>query len=160
MPTSRRALLRFAAAAPIAWTGSASAIEVQQEMWPLHMRESSDPIWPTLGGAAIDFNPETGALSARFTDTIRRLDGASLTVGGFYWPLSTTMTARHFLLTRRNQSCKFCPGNEITDSIEVFSSRPIPFTQDPIEVSGHFKLVSLSQDGFFFQLHGAEVRPG
>lgn len=158
--THRRALLRLVAAAPLVAASSALAIEIQREMWPLHMRESSDPLWPALAAANVDFNPETGALSARFPHSIRSLDGAALTVGGFYWPLGPVMTASHFLLTRRNESCKFCPGNEITDTIEVFAERAVAFTQDPIEVSGRFKLVTLSEDGFFFQLHNATVRPG
>jgi hypothetical protein len=159
----RRRLLKAGAQLSLmgaGWLGASAFISEQQapSEWAPHRVESSDPLWPMLNGATLSYDAEKGVLKANFTDTIRSYHGKAFTIGGFYMPLDARRAANHFLLTRRNSSCPFCPGNEPTEAVEIFADRPVPFTKEPLTASGRFELVAESADGLFYRLRQAQVR--
>lgn len=155
---NRRAMLKLACLGPAWLAAGGFIIEPAPGDWSPHQRESSDPLWPVLNGAALDYDPARGVMTARFTDAIRRMDGRTITVTGFFMPLDPRPASAHFLLTRRNSACPFCPGNEPTEAIEIFASQPFGFSRDPLEATGRFQLVSESADGLFYRLHNAQVK--
>lgn len=133
--------------------------EMPAQWAPDHV-ESDDPSWRLLSGAQWSIDEARGLMTANFTDLIRRMDGHDLTISGFLMPLDARRRFTHFVLTRRNSSCPFCPPNEPTDAIEVFGTQNLEFTADPYVVSGRFQIVSESSDGLFYRLSAASVRAG
>ena len=71
--------------------------------------ENNDPSWGILNGAQVAVDEAHGVMTAQFTDMIRHMQGRTLTIGGFLMPLDSRAQFTHFVLTRRNSSCLFCP---------------------------------------------------
>ena len=72
-------------------------------------------------------------------------------------PDEPSLTSAHFVLTRRSAGCPFCPPNEPTEAIEVFSVASMEYTQAPVTVSGQLHLVARSETGLFYRLDHAKV---
>lgn len=120
--------------------------------------QNNDPNWGVLNGAQVAVDEARGLMTAQFTDAIRGMQGHSLTIGGFLMPLDANAAFTHFVLTRRNSSCPFCPPNLPTEAIEVFAARPLEYGPDEYSVSGTLQLVQTSADGLFYRMANASVR--
>ena len=96
-------------------------------------------------------------MKAAFTPDIRALEGKPFRIGGFMLPLDTRSSFTHFVLTRRNTTCSFCPPNELTEAIEIFAVSDLTFTADEYVVSGVFETIADSAEGLFYRLRDARV---
>ena len=120
--------------------------------------ESTDPLWGILHGAKVTIDDKRGLMTAEFTDVIKKLDGEIFTIGGFILPIDSKPKFSHFILTRRNSSCPFCPPNEPTEAIEIFATQALEYTPNDVTITGKMKLVAESDAGLFYQLSDAIVR--
>ena len=108
--------------------------------------------------AQVAINEGNGSMTAQFTDPIRQLSGQPVTIGGFVMPLDSRARFTHFVLTRRNSSCPFCPPNLPTEAIEVFSAQPLEYGPDEYAVNGHFQIIQESSEGLFYRITAASVQ--
>ncbi|MFO1237174.1 MAG: hypothetical protein U1F24_09210 [Alphaproteobacteria bacterium] len=133
---------------------------IEQEMpdpaAPVHI-QNDDPGWAILNGATLTVDEARGLMKAAFTPDIRALEGKPFRIGGFMLPLDTRSSFTHFVLTRRNTTCSFCPPNELTEAIEIFAVSELTFTADEYVVSGVFETIADSAEGLFYRLRDARV---
>jgi hypothetical protein len=120
--------------------------------------ENNDPTWSVLNTAQTAIDEAHGTMTANFTDPIRHMDGQQLTIGGFLMPLDSRQQFTHFVLTRRNSSCPFCPPNLPTEAIEVFASTPLTYGPDEYAITGRFQIVASSAEGLFYRITNASTR--
>lgn len=155
---NRRTLLRLgltAGALPL--LGALTPQQMPQSWIPGHV-QNNDPSWGVLNGAQVAIDEHRGTMTASFTDMIRHMDQHDLTIGGFLLPLDSRQQFTHFVLTRRNSSCPFCPPNLPTEAIEVFATTPLEYSPDEFLVSGRLQIATESTEGLFYRLNNAHVR--
>ncbi|MEZ5932763.1 MAG: hypothetical protein R3F54_12540 [Alphaproteobacteria bacterium] len=116
--------------------------------------------WDVLG--TMDIQVEVlGPLQARstetFTDSVRALDGDTIKVMGFLYPLEGGVGHEHFLLTAWPPSCPFCLPAGPTMMVETFAAEPIDFTEGAIVMAGRFELLENDPSGFFYRMQDAEL---
>lgn len=135
-----------------------SAFTVQKAPTGLLHDHPDAPMWQTLkAGAKFTVDAKKGLYLAAFDANLRAQADKPFTVEGYMLPLEAAPESRHFVVTRRNSTCPFCPPNEIGEAVEVFARAPVRFTDAQIKVSGRLELISSSAQGLFFQLEDAEA---
>ncbi|WP_174280286.1 hypothetical protein [Sphingomonas bacterium] len=112
--------------------------------------------WIFFHDAKVTADEAKGVYRATFSPLLKKENGASFSITGYMLPVESSTTSPHFVLTRRSAGCPFCPPNEPTEAIEVFSSKPVAYTQSPITIEGTLQLVQESDKGLFFKLNGAK----
>jgi membrane dipeptidase len=70
-----------------------------------------------------------------------------------------TPTADHFLLTAERGCCVGCVPNNPLAVIEVLADRPLKLGNGRVRLTGTWRVAG-SPDGWRYQLHAAEVKPG
>ncbi len=85
------------------------------------------------------------------------MENTEFDITGYMLPVEPTTHSAHFVLTRRSAGCPFCPPNEPTEAIEIFSDKPVDYTQAPITITGRLHLVATSETGLFYRLDHARV---
>lgn len=120
--------------------------------------ENNDPNWGILNGAQTSIDEARGVMTAQFTDMIRHMDGQTVTIGGFILPLDSQQQFSHFVLTRRNSGCPFCPPNLPTEAVEVFATAPVRFDPNEFAATGRFQIIQSTSEGLFYRLNNARVR--
>ena len=113
--------------------------------------------WLVFHDTRITADPAAGIYSARFGPFLQKMEGTTFIITGYMMALGATMATNHFVLTRRSPGCPFCPPNEPTEAIEVFSQTLIKPTQAPITVEGRLHFVANSQQGLFFRIDSAKT---
>lgn len=113
--------------------------------------------WVFFHDAKITADEAKGIYTATFPAGLRKEDGINFSITGYMLPIESRGTSAHFVLTRRSAGCPFCPPNEPTEAIEVFSAKPVAYTQSPVTVEGVLHLVSHSEKGLFFRMDKAKV---
>ena len=116
-----------------------------------------DPRWIQFHGVKITADKAHGVLRADFPADLRQENGRMVDIGGYVTPLQPSVDIDHFILTRRSSGCPFCPPNEATEALEVFTTKKIRFDRRQWFVKGRLKLVSNSDQGLFFQLTDASA---
>ena len=122
-----------------------------------YLDHASDQRWIYFQQTKVVADPKKGIYTASFTPYLDRVDGTQFSISGFMLSVEATTSTRHFILTRRNSSCPFCPQNEPTEAIEVFTQNSVAVSKDAIIVEGRLQLVARSADGLFYRLEGAKV---
>lgn len=113
--------------------------------------------WETLMAADLVFDQL--AVRARFPDELAKLDTQSVKLGGFMVPLEAAADQKHFLLSANPPSCFYhLPGGPTT-VVEVFASKPIAASFEPLLLRGRLELVEESEVGVVYRLHDAEIDP-
>jgi hypothetical protein len=152
MPSAAR-LLQIAAAIACLGLTAMTREEPPQGLIPDH---DDAPIWALLKTSTrFKVDAAKGLYIASFDKPIQAANGKPFTVSGYVLPLETTPSFRHFVVTRRNTGCPFCPPNEIGEAVEVFVRRPVKYTQAEVTFTGRLKLVSSSAEGMFYRLEDA-----
>jgi hypothetical protein len=114
------------------------------------------PIWGLIKSSTrFQVDAAKGLYVASFDKTLQASQGKSFTVTGYVLPLEATASSRHFVVTRRNTGCPFCPPNEIGEAVEIFARKPVAYTPAEVTFTGRLKLVSSSAEGMFYQLEDA-----
>jgi hypothetical protein len=119
---------------------------------------NNDPAWTLLNEAKVTADTTKGEFTAAFPPDLLKLQGRRFQITGFILPLDPASQTMHFALVRRNTACPFCPPNEPTEAVEVFSQELVKYTGEEISVSGRLVLVSSSADGLFYRLERAQVK--
>ena len=113
--------------------------------------------WVMFHDAKIEADEARGVYRATFSPSLAKEDGATLSITGYMLPIESTTKSAHFVITRRSAGCPFCPPNEPTEAIEVFTSQPVAYTRSPVTVEGTLHLVTRSENGLFFQMKRAKA---
>ena len=149
----------FPIAALVLYASTAAAITIGGKApTPLgYLDHGSDMRWRFFLETKVVENRVKGIYLATFAPYLTRIDNTKFSISGFMMPLDTNHQTRHFILTRRNANCPFCPPNEPTEAIEVFTDTPVAISDSAVTVEGRFKLVSRSTKGLFYQLESAKL---
>ena len=118
---------------------------------------NNDPAWDTLADAEVMENRDRGLMFARFGPTVSKLKDADFEISGFVTPLDPATRTRHFILTRRDSTCPFCPPNAPTEAVEITLDRPMDLVSGMVRVEGRLQLVTTSDTGLFYRLTDARV---
>ncbi len=116
---------------------------------------NNDPAWALLRDAEVKDDKAKGVMTATFPAALQARAGKAFQISGYMTPLEDDVHTRHFIVTRRDTTCPFCPPNTPTEAVEVFLTRPIAVTPAEIAVAGRLELVASSQAGLFYRIADA-----
>ncbi|CAK0761585.1 putative DUF3299 domain-containing protein [uncultured Gammaproteobacteria bacterium] len=89
----------------------------------------------------------------RFTGEIKALDGQTLKMAGFMFPLDVSKEGqKRFLLAKMPPTCAFCLPGGPESMVLVEAAKPVRFTMDAIIVKGRFSVLEHDKDGMFYKL--------
>lgn len=121
------------------------------------LKHEDDLQWVMFHDARITADQKAGIYTATFSPMLLKMDNQNLVITGYVLPLNPMSATTHFILTRRSPACPFCPPNEPTEAIEIFSQAFVKPTDAPITVEGRLHFVSHSEQGLFFRIDSAKV---
>jgi hypothetical protein len=143
----------------LAWLVVASGLTgMSRETLPQGVVPDHDdaPIWALLKSSTrFKVDAAKGLYVASFDKPIQMSEGKAFTVSGYVLPLEAGSSFRHFVVTRRNTGCPFCPPNEIGEAVEIFARKPLAYTPAEVTFTGRLKLISSSAEGMFYRLEDA-----
>ena len=115
-------------------------------------------LWPKLTACKIDKHYLEGKYGIHYTPEVKALEGKHITLDGFLLPLEAGEKSTHFLLTVRAPSCPYCLPAAPNQMAEVFTTKPLAWSDQMTSLSGTLKLMpDKSADGIFFQLLDAST---
>ncbi len=109
--------------------------------------------WELLGNVE---RPEPGA-DPDYPDEIKALDGETIRIMGFIYPMQNQEQMDEFLLTALPPSCPFCLPAGAGYLIETHTGKPIRFTWDPVLIEGSFEILEDDPYGLFYRLRDARL---
>ena len=118
--------------------------------------QAQDPVWKSLTQCKVHLNDTTHKYSITYTSEVKAMEGKPLTVSGFMMPLEATEKFKHFLLSKRTPTCPFCPPGEPNEIVEVFTKKPVKYTEGIVVVTGTMTFTTNPDLGLFFQLKDSE----
>ena len=121
------------------------------------LKHEDDLQWLLFHNVRITADRAAGIYMASFDPLLLKMEGQSISITGYILPLEPIPASAHFVLTRRSPGCPYCPPNEPTEAIEIFSEGLVKATQAPITVQGKLHLVAHSDQGLFFRIDRARV---
>jgi membrane dipeptidase len=88
-----------------------------------------------------------------------RADGKPVELSGFPLTARPTRSADHFLMMAEPGCCQGCvPANRLA-VVEAFADHPLRLGNGQVRLTGTWQVAS-DADGWRYQLHGAELKPG
>lgn len=98
-------------------------------------------------------------LVPEFPDSVKALNGQTITLTGFMIPLDVSIRRgpTHFLLGPRPPHCPFCLSVGPAQIVEVHSTAPIAATDDAITLEGRLELIDIHENGLFYRLADAQL---
>lgn len=120
--------------------------------------QGRSPLWATLRTTRIIEDDDKGIYTAAHSPAVKALVGKTVALPGFIMPLDAATRGNHFLLSKYTPVCAFCPPGEPNEVIEVYTARPIAFSNKLVTVSGVFGLENKADNGLFFRMNAAQVR--
>jgi hypothetical protein len=118
--------------------------------------QSKDAMWNTLAKCNVHLDQKKYKYSIDYTPEVKAMEGKPVTISGFVMPLESTETFKHFLLSKRTPTCFFCPPGEPNEIVEVFTKKPIKWSDGIVTVTGTFTFTSNPDLGLFFQVKDAD----
>jgi hypothetical protein len=112
--------------------------------------------WDQLGKTKIGTDAK-GAFTAAHPPTVTALAGKPFEITGFMLPIEAKAVTDHFILIRFPINCPFCDPSNPNESIEVFTDKPVKFSNGAVKVSGVFSLQDEPGSGLFFRLSKANA---
>ena len=161
LPT-RRAILSCAMAMSLALYRAARAQDslTAERLRQKTLPHAQDPFWDKLKACKVDLDAARHIYRLTPTPDIKAMEGHSLMVQGFILPLDGTDKTRHFLIGVNTPVCFYHPPGEPNELMEVFSIKPVTWSDQPMYIKGRFTQVDEASEGVFFRLEEAEpVRP-
>jgi uncharacterized protein len=117
--------------------------------------------WDTLGKASVTFGEELGqeTVTTLIPPEIEALDGTTVRLMGFMFPIDAEPEPRRFLLVEYPADCPFCLAGTVEPSrmVEVEAGRPIPWHDEAVLVAGRLEVVRDDADGLVYRLHEARL---
>jgi len=118
--------------------------------------ETQKNYWQILKSAQYEF--KNGIYHPIFSENQQKLANKKLIIKGFMIPLEEQNQQQFFLLSYFPYSmCFFCGKAEPQTVIEVTTTSPIPYQDEPIQVEGVLRLNSNNPNRLFYLLEEAEV---
>lgn len=119
--------------------------------------QSDDPLWETLASSTVDVDGQTGRYKIHFPENVQLLNGKKLKISGFMLPLEATETFSHVLLSRQAPTCFFClPGNP-NEIIEVYTEKPIRWSDHLVTVEGTMNITKDEESGMVYVMKNAAL---
>lgn len=92
-----------------------------------------------------------------FSEKVKKLEGTRILLPGYMIPFSGSFKEDHFILSALPvNACFFCGTGGPESVIEVYSTKPIPFSEKPIEVKGTLKLNDSDPEHMIYILEDTE----
>lgn len=116
--------------------------------------------WDVLGTFDMEvevLGPLKSQLNRSFSKEVQALDGETVEVMGFLYPLEGGAAHDHFLLTAWPPSCPFCLPAGPTMMVETFAAEPIDFTEGAILMAGRLELLDNDPTGFLYRMQDATL---
>ena len=116
--------------------------------------------WDILGTMDVEvevLGPLQTQMTKSFSKETQALDGETVKVMGFLYPLKGGVTHEHFLLTAWPPSCPFCLPAGPTLMVETFTAEPIDFTEGAILMAGRLELLENDPSGFLYRMQEAKL---
>lgn len=112
--------------------------------------------WEIL--ANVEWVWEDGYYQTVYTERQKELDGKTVVVEGFMFPLEYTRKHRNFLVSASPMgNCFFCGPGEAESMVYVQAIEDVEHTNRPMKVKGTFKLVTDASQGILYELKDATV---
>ena len=131
----------------------------QERLLQNSLPQSYDNLWQKLFQSKVQLNPKKHTYSIEYTPYVKSLENKNITISGFIFPLESSETFKHFLLSKRTPTCNFCPPGEPNEIIEVFTDNPIKWDENIVKISGILNFTSDENLGVFFQIKNATLIP-
>ncbi len=119
---------------------------------------AKDPLWDKLYQCKISFNNNDHKFSVKLTDEIKALNGKTVMLKGFMYPLDFQEKQKTILLSKRTPVCFFCPPGEPNELLYIEFAKPEKLTGDPITLEGTFELENKQEEGIFFALKNTKIK--
>jgi hypothetical protein len=116
--------------------------------------QSDDQLWKDFGKCKIKMDRNLSN-NITYITAVTALDGKEVTISGFMQPLEAKDKFTHFLLSKNAPTCAYCPPSRPNEIVEVFSSKPMPWKENLITLSGTLMLVNDGKKSVFFQIKNA-----
>ena len=116
--------------------------------------------WDVLGTLDIEIEvtgPLRSNVTKSFSEEVKALDGETVRVMGFLYPLKGGVAHEHFLLTAWPPSCPFCLPSGPTHMVETFAADPVEFSEGAILMAGRLELLENDPSGFLYRMQDAEL---
>lgn len=117
--------------------------------------------WDMLGKASVLFGEELGheTVTTLIPPEIEALDGTTVKLMGFMFPIDAEPELRRFLLVEYPADCPFCLAGMVEPSrmVEVEAGPPIPWHDEAVIVAGRLEIVREDADGLVYRLHEARL---
>ncbi|MFY8036971.1 MAG: hypothetical protein ACOVMQ_07370 [Cyclobacteriaceae bacterium] len=113
-------------------------------------------VWPKLYN--IEFQKEKDFDKPIFSKETKLLANKTISLPGYMVPFENGMKGSHFMLTSLPlNACFFCGVGGPETIVEVYLTKPIAYTDKPIEVKGKLVLNDKNPDKMIYILEGAEL---
>jgi membrane dipeptidase len=88
-----------------------------------------------------------------------KASGKPVELSGFPLTVLSTGSADHFLMMAEPGCCPGCVPANRSAVVEIFADQPLRLGNGPVRLTGTWQVAS-DPDGWRYQLHGAELKPG
>lgn len=116
--------------------------------------------WDLLGSTAANEVGEEENLRyvPEFPEAVSALDGTTVKIRGFVFPLDQAEKQSRFLLTAYPPSCPFCLPAGPSMMVEVLApDDPVEFVGDPVLMEGRFAVLQDDETGLFYRMTDARA---
>lgn len=105
---------------------------------------------------AWDYKPENNFSPP---EEIKSLDGRTVRITGFMFPLQEGKTIQYFCLLRTTQTCCYGPRPQFNQYVFVEMEKTIPFHRlAPVSCAGVFRVDPSPDEGFIYRMEGKSCR--
>ena len=112
--------------------------------------------WETLAQVRLVRNGPR--FEPRFEPVVQRLNGQRVRVQGFMLPIDEQGAQAHFVLSASPVAgCFYCMPGGPESMMEVRLDRAVPFSYDPLTVTGELELMLDDPMGMYYRLKNARV---
>lgn len=114
-------------------------------------------VWPKLYAITFQKDPNGEFDKPIFTKEVKALAGKEVVLPGYIIPFQGVTKESHFMLSSLPiNACFFCGVGGPEGVVEVFLTKPIPYTDKPVEIKGKLVLNDSNPDQMIYVLVGAE----
>lgn len=123
-----------------------------------NLPRSDHPLWDTLTTSTVKVDGDSGRYEISFPSEVAALNGKQVKISGFMLPLEATETFSHVLLSRKTPTCFFCLPGEPNEIIEVYTEKPVKWSDNLVTFEGMLKIVKDEETGMVYVMEKAALR--
>ncbi len=124
---------------------------------PARLGEGTVP-WQTLADIEVKVSapaPFQTTMRREFGSSIRSIDGATVKLQGFIFPLQGGERHEYFLLSAYPPGCPFCLPGGPTNLVEIKCAEPVDYTHEAVLIEGRFEILKDDPTGLYYRLSDA-----